>query len=71
MQKALIDPTQPLVYGFWKPLHGGNPFGPFINRNHFAGWMVMALPLVVGYSCAVLEATWRPQDRAWAPGCGG
>ena len=61
VQKALIDPMQPLVYGFWKPLRGGNPFGPFINRNHFAGWMIMALPLVAGYSCAVLAATWRPQ----------
>jgi hypothetical protein len=61
VQKALIDPMQPLVYGFWKPLGGGNPFGPFINRNHFAGWMIMALPLVAGYSCAVLAATWRPQ----------
>jgi O-antigen ligase len=64
VQKALIDPMQPLVYGFWRPLRGGNPFGPFINRNHFAGWMIMALPLVAGYSCAVLAATWRPQ-RDW------
>ena len=47
VQKALIDPTQPLVYGFLRPR--GNPFGPFINRNHFAGWMIMALPLVAGY----------------------
>jgi len=63
VQKALIDPMQPLVYGFWKPLRGGNPFGPFINRNHFAGWMIMALPLVAGYSCAVLAATWKPQPN--------
>jgi O-antigen ligase len=61
VQKALIDPLQPLVDGFWKPLRGGNPFGPFINRNHFAGWMIMALPLVAAYSCAVLASTWRPQ----------
>jgi O-antigen ligase len=60
VQKALIDPVHPLVYGFWAPREGGNPFGPFINRNHFAGWMVMALPLVAGYSCAVLARTWHP-----------
>jgi O-antigen ligase len=24
------------------------PFGPFTSRNHFAGWMLMALPLVLG-----------------------
>jgi O-antigen ligase len=39
------------VYGFWTPLSGGSPFGPFINRNHFAGWMLMALPLAIGYFC--------------------
>ena len=37
-------------YGFWEPIDGkGNPFGPFINRNHFAGWMLMALPLSLGH----------------------
>ena len=41
------------VYGFWVPetgerafFPGGGPFGPFINRNHFAGWMLLAIPLV-------------------------
>lgn len=24
-------------------------FGPFGNRNHFAGWMVMSIPLAMGY----------------------
>jgi O-antigen ligase len=37
------------IYGFWQPYYGGVPFGPFVNRNHFAGWMLMALPLAVGY----------------------
>lgn len=36
-----------LVYGFWKPLQGGSPFGPFINRNHFGGWMLMVLPIAL------------------------
>ncbi len=36
------------VYGFWKTQVGASPFGPFINRNHFAGWMLMALPLGLG-----------------------
>jgi O-antigen ligase len=50
VQRLLTDADQPLVYGFWRPVQGGNPFGPFVNRNHFAGWMVMALPLLVGFS---------------------
>ncbi|MFN8065290.1 MAG: O-antigen ligase family protein [Vicinamibacterales bacterium] len=35
------------IYGFWTPQYRGSPFGPFINRNHFAGWMLMALPVAV------------------------
>jgi O-antigen ligase len=55
VQKAFVgNATDFLVYGFWAPTQRGNPFGPFINRNHFAGWMVMALPLVVGYFCGVI-----------------
>ena len=38
------------VYGVWVPFsEKANPFGPFINRNHFAGWMLMMLPLSLGY----------------------
>ena len=49
-----------LVYGFWKPVYfGSRPFGPFINRNHFAGWMLMALPLALGYVYATVERMWR------------
>lgn len=37
------------IYGFWSPLQAGaDPFGPFVNRNHFAGWMVMGLPVTLG-----------------------
>lgn len=39
------------IYGFWTPIEAGDSFGPFVNRNHFAGWMLMALPLAVGYFC--------------------
>jgi hypothetical protein len=37
------------VYGFWYPPKGGVPFAPFINPNHFAGWMVLAMSLSIGY----------------------
>lgn len=67
VQKAFpFDPTNPLVFGFWEPRQGGTPFGPFINRNHYAGWMVMALPVVAGYSCAVLAQTWRSREKGVA-----
>ena len=30
----------------WRPISAGaSPYGPFVNRNGFAGWLAMALPL--------------------------
>ena len=50
------DPRQlTLIYGFWKPQGISSPFGPFVNPNHYAGWMLMALPLVLGLACGTLE----------------
>jgi len=64
--RAFFDPADPLVYGFWRPRHGGNPFGPFVNRNHFAGWMVMVLPMVAMYAVGVLSEARRPVGRGAA-----
>jgi hypothetical protein len=36
------------LYGFWMPYQPAHSFGPFVNRNHFAGWMVMVLPMSLG-----------------------
>jgi O-antigen ligase len=60
VQKALGKPNQSLVYGFWHSIEPGSPFGPFVNRNHFAGWMAMVLPLVVAYAWALLRQSERP-----------
>jgi hypothetical protein len=41
------------IYGFWEPRYKlTTPFGPFVNKNHYAGWMVMALPLAMGHLLA-------------------
>ena len=46
-----------LIYGFWQPQDGSgsNQFGPFINRNHFGGWMLMTLGLLIGSLFGRLE----------------
>ena len=42
-----VDPTR--IYGLWLPVDAGaRPFGPFVNRNHFATWLLLALPLAAG-----------------------
>jgi O-antigen ligase len=52
------------LYGFWELEVGRTPFGPFVNRNHFAGWMVMALPLTLGLLVAGIDQGMRVK-RGW------
>lgn len=55
-----------LVYGFWQPVETGAwPFGPFVNRNHFATWMLMAIPLCIGYLVARRPARVFKEYRPW------
>jgi hypothetical protein len=41
-----------IYWRFRTEFEGPLPFGPFINRNHFATWAIMALPLCLGYMAA-------------------
>lgn len=38
------------IYWFRELSLGGSPFGPFVNRNHFAGFVGMLIPLGLGLS---------------------
>jgi O-antigen ligase len=40
----------PKIYWFWEPLFKKDAsfFGPFVNPNHFAGYMQMVIPLSIG-----------------------
>jgi O-antigen ligase len=53
------------IYGFWISQEGGSPFGPFVNKNHFAGWMLMTIPLALGYSCAGIARSLRGVKPGW------
>ena len=54
-----------LMYWRWRPIEeGADPFGPFVNRNHFGTWVVLAVPLVLGYLAA--HAAAHPRSRAAA-----
>jgi O-antigen ligase len=59
-----------LMYWFWETqdvpyaLGGGtNQFGPFVNRNHFGGWMLMTVCLLIGTLFARFERV-TPEQRA-------
>lgn len=68
------------MYWRWRPIYErAFPFGPFVNRNHFGTWAMMAVPLCTGYLLAHLDAhrtttgagSWRRRlvaaldGRAW------
>jgi O-antigen ligase len=53
------------IYGFWELSQGGEPFGPFVNNNHFAGWMAMGLPVTIGLFAAVVSRGMRGVAASW------
>jgi len=54
------------IYGFWEPQYKlTTPFGPFVNKNHFAGWMLMVIPLGLGYFLGLAEVGMRGVRRGW------
>ena len=56
MVQRALSPVR--IYGFWMPLEAGAlPYGPFVNRNHCATWLVLATPLCFGYLMARLESS--------------
>lgn len=54
------------LYWFWVPVNvASNAFGPFVNRNHFAGWMLMTACLTAGYLYAILAEAGPQRPRSW------
>jgi O-antigen ligase len=53
----------PILEEAWGTTSGGvRPFGPFVNRNDFAGWLIMAMPLTLGYAVARMQSRHRPGE---------
>ncbi len=57
-----VSPEPHKIYGLWRPRWDWAVFGPYVNRNHFAGYLVLAAPLAMGFA---LEALSRLRS-AWA-----
>ena len=54
------------VYGFWYPPKGGvQPFAPFVNHNHTAGWLLMALSLSAGCFAGAVASGLRGVKPGW------
>ncbi len=67
LQLASADPTK--IYGLWKPMWAWGVFGPYVSRNHFAGYMAMAAAVSVGFTAEALvdlRHDWsRRGSRRW------
>ncbi|MBI3596538.1 MAG: O-antigen ligase family protein [Nitrospirae bacterium] len=52
---------------FWlrEVRESGAVFGPFVNRNHFAGYIEMLIPLSIGYTVAAFAGVPAKGDTAW------
>jgi O-antigen ligase len=54
------------IYGFWVPESRlVVPYGPYVNRNHFAGWMLMGIPLAFALFCALWQEGAREAEENW------
>ena len=51
VQKSSAHPGR--IYGVWEPINSVNVFGPYPNRSYYAGYVVMAVPLVL---CLAVES---------------
>lgn len=50
----------------WKPIDpGALPYGPFVNRNHFATWLMMAAALTLGYVAARIRSRRLLGHKLW------
>ena len=63
-----LSPDPRKIYGLWRPRQDWAVFGPYVNRNHFAGYLVMASSLAIGVALEALSrlrAAWRRRRRPW------
>jgi O-antigen ligase len=63
-----VSPEPHKIYGLWRPRWDWAVFGPYVNRNHFAGYLVMAAPLAMGFALEAisrLRSSWGRSRRGW------
>jgi O-antigen ligase len=58
-----VSPDPHRIYGLWKPTFDWAVFGPYVNRSHFAGYLVMAIPLALGFAIESLQSLRRAWNR--------
>jgi O-antigen ligase len=64
IQKATFNGK---IYWFWESEFkvASNYYGPFVNRNHFAGWMLLATALTGGFVVGQIQTIGRRVKSGW------
>jgi O-antigen ligase len=64
---AILEPAlfpNGKIYGVWEPYAtNAHPAGPIVNRNHYAAWLLFALPLTLGCFAAHVRTHWLDRKR--------
>jgi O-antigen ligase len=63
-----VSPEPRRIYGVFRPRWDWAVFGPYVNRNHFAGYLVLAAPLAMGFALEALSrlrSAWARSRRGW------
>jgi O-antigen ligase len=63
-----VSPDPRKIYGLWHPLYDWAIFGPYVNKSHFAGYVVMAAALATGAALGALDRlrqAWRSRRHGW------
>jgi putative inorganic carbon (HCO3(-)) transporter len=68
---ALVQAASPhphKIYGLYQPRWDWAVFGPYVNHNHFAGYLALATPLAFGWLLEAhgdLRRAWDRRGRRW------
>ena len=66
IHKFTTDPSNPLMFWFYKVPLGGTHFGPFVNRNNACGYLLICMAAAVGLLPILLAQTERTGRRTIA-----
>ncbi|HET7290978.1 MAG TPA: O-antigen ligase family protein [Vicinamibacteria bacterium] len=61
IQAQSAEPTR--ILGLYKPRWDWGVFGPYVNKNHFAGYLVLAFPLALAWAREALRDLRREWER--------
>jgi O-antigen ligase len=60
--KGTVSEHSHLVLGIFDPTDAAaTPYGPFLNRNHMGTWLILAIPMTLGYMVARVRRLRRSQ----------